>query len=335
MKSQQASGRIGGGWSKRIVAGVSATVLALAMAACGDSDEGGESAAAPTLRFAIKENFAYLPIYVMIDEGILEKHIPGAKLEYIGVNSSVDAANGVVSGQVDATIAGTTSFLTAWANNVPWKIASGSSTAQIRLIAKKGRYASLKDIKPGDRIAYPSPGSIQEIVLAMAAKQQVGNAQAFKAQLQPLGEPDASNALRNDGVSLDFTQSPFSDKLLEDPGYEVVLDSKDVVGDTALGVFVLSDKFGKDDPSLRDKLTKAFAEALDLITKSPDKAAQVALNRKIGTSVDANKASIAANTYTTALGGAENLAAFMYQEGFIKREAKPSDFIDQTLAGTR
>lgn len=304
-------------------------LLSLGLTACGGDDDG--SGGEQRIRFAIKENFAYLPIYVMIDKGLLEKHIPNAKVEFMGVNSSVDAANAVVSGQVDATIAGTTSFLTAWANKVPWKIASGSSTAQIKLVAKDGRYADLKAIGKSDKIAYPSPGSIQELVLAMAADEQLGDANAFKSQLQPLGEPDASNALRSGEVDLDFTQSPFSDKLLADSKFETVLDSKDVVGETPLGVFVLADKFGAEDEEIRTALAKAFVEALDLIVADPGAAAQVALDHKIGTDLAANKASIAANSYGKSIEGIDKLATFMSENAFIKRQADVSEFIDASV----
>lgn len=321
--------RTGDGWWRRSAVSMLCGALVLSVSACGGDD--ADASRSTTVHFATKENFAYLPIYVMIDEGILKKHIPGVKIEFMGVNSSVDAANGVVSGRVDATIAGTTSFLTAWANHVPWKIASGSSTAQIKLIAKKGRYQRLADIGAKARIAYPSPGSIQDLVLAMAAKNQLGDANDFKNRLQPLGEPDASNALKSGNVDLDFTQSPFSDKLLADPGYTTVLDSKDVVGKAALAVFVLSDKFSRSDPKVRAALATAFAETLDFINQNPEKAAQVALNHKIGTDLAADKASIAANTYGKSIEGIETLATFMSREGFIKREAKATEYVDESV----
>lgn len=316
-------------WKRHLAFLLLPAMLSLGLTACGD--DAGASDGKQRIRFAIKENFAYLPIYVMIDKGILKKHVPNAEVEFMGVNSSVDAANAVISGQVDATIAGTTSFLTAWANKVPWKIVSGSSTAQIKLVAEKGRYDDLKSIGKKDKIAYPSPGSIQELVLAMAAEEQLGDANAFKGQLQPLGEPDASNALRSGEISLDFTQSPFSDNLLADSNFETVLDSKDVVGETPLGVFVLSDKFGVEDEEVRTALAKAFSEALDLIVADPDMAAQVALDHKIGTDLAANKASIAANSYGKSIEGIDTLATFMSENGFIKRDADASEFVDESV----
>jgi len=53
---------------------------------------------------------------------------------------------------------------------------------------------SLKDFKPTDKIALPSPGSVQHILLAMAAEKELGSASALDQNLVAMAHPDGAAA---------------------------------------------------------------------------------------------------------------------------------------------
>ncbi len=55
------------------------------------------------------------------------------------------------------------------------------------------------DFSPDDRIALPQPGSIQHILLSMAAEKQLGKHDVFDNQLVTMKHPDGMTALESFG----------------------------------------------------------------------------------------------------------------------------------------
>lgn len=267
-------------------------ILALAVAGCSTNTGGtpaaqpgaqtqGTAASAPkkeygTLRFAPQFGMAYLPHHVMIKRGFLEKHLPGVKVEEIMLSGGGAVTEQIIAGTVDVGYMGTAPYLKAWDKGVEVRIAAGLEQMPMKLVTWKPEIKSLKDFKATDKIALPGPASYQNTTLSVAAKQQLGDANALSRNVVGLAHPDAEAALRSKlEIAAHFGQLPFQRREAAQPGYRVVLSSYDVFGPHTLIVMVVGTKFQKERPEVYNGLVAALTDAVNWIRENPGSAADL------------------------------------------------------------
>ena len=153
----------------------------------------------PEVRIAQQFSMGYLQFNVMKHLDLLQKHaaalgIPEVKISYIVFNGPDMMNDALLSGAVDIASGGVPGLLTIWAKTkgTPQEVRGIAAMSQqvVLLTSKDPRIKSIRDFKPGDRIALPAGG-------------------------------DFMNA---------FTVPPFQNMQLKDPAIHVVLSSEDVVG---------------------------------------------------------------------------------------------------------
>lgn len=120
-------------------------------------------------------------------ESIVVKPIPAA-------NSGV-ANNMLVSGDIDIVIGGISSFghLDA-ARPGEYKLLSGFLTYQGWLVCRSG-IKSVKDLKPGDRVAMSSLGTPQQVMLRQIAKNELGDGFALDKNIAVMPNNTATKLL--------------------------------------------------------------------------------------------------------------------------------------------
>lgn len=185
---------------------------------------------------------------------------------------------------------------------------------------------TLRDVAPTERIALPGLGSNQQIVLAMAAEQQLGNPRALDRNLLPLDHPAGEAALLSGAVAFHFAAPPYQDQEVL-AGAGRILNSFQVVGQPhTLIVAVAPRSFHDCNPAAYRAFTAALADAITIINQAPIVAAQ-ALQRfgQPGT-IEELVAQLKSpgTTWTIEPHGLLRFALFMWRTGFIGR--LPSDW---------
>jgi NitT/TauT family transport system substrate-binding protein len=314
------------------LAGVLAASSALAACGSSGSDNSGANANGDyskiTIRIAVRASTAYLPLYAMVDQGYLQKHLPGAKVSYVTVNSSADAATGFVGHRLDATVASSPQAIISSATNVPWRILAGTNTAIVQGITNKPYIKSLKDLKPNDTITVPTPTSINALVLNLAAKQAVGDVNAFKRRTQPLAEPDAMNSLISGTTAVDVAVDPSSTALLSKPGYHAIFSSEQMLRGVVGATLQVATDFGDKNPALRTGLRDAYTDALSFISTNPQQAAQLAVKRKVSPDEKTAVSSIRQNTWTPAITGVDQIERLLVETGLLKSSIAQDKYAD-------
>ncbi len=238
----------------------------LMMSACGKTSDN---------RIVIAKQFGlgYAPLMIMEKMDLLKKYYPDAEVEWVQLGSGGAIREGMAAGSIDIGSMGVPPFLIAWAKGYDFKILTPLCEMPLGLQTNNPDVKTLADFTPDMKIALPSPGSIQHILLSMAAEKQLGNPKALDDRIIAMAHPDGVNALLNKvEITGHFTSPPFIFKELEAPGiHQVVNASRDAFGgDFTFLVTAATGKLKARNPKLFTAFRKALLEAIDLVNEGSD-----------------------------------------------------------------
>ncbi len=313
----------------------------------------GTAAHAEVNEVRISKGFGilYLPLIVMEDQKLLEKHAREAGLGDVKVSwLSLDGGNvindAMMAGTLDFAGTGAPGFVTLWSKakgipNVEVVGVSGMSSTSLWLNTNNPEIKSLKDFKSSDKIALPGiKTSLSAVVLQMIVAKEFG--EENYAKLDPLTvslpHPEALAALVSGKTEINahFTSPPFQYVEAKSPNVHRVLSSTDYLGNITLDVTFAPKKFVDANP----KMTQAFIDALDeangLIAKDKKRAAEIfAKSSKVKVEpADAQEMIEDKDAkFDTTPNGIMNFADFMHRAGLIKTmPTKWSDMFVPQLA---
>lgn len=301
-------------------------LLVVAMPAAAEQKDYG------TLKMAIQFGTSYTPAVLLWDLGLLDKRLPGIRIEQVQLGGGGIITQAMLAGQVDIGFMGLGPFIVGWAKGVPWKVAVAMEDMPIDMNTNRPDAKSLKDIRPTDKIALPGINSIQHVVLAMAADQELGNPRAFDQNLVPMAHPDGERALYARGeITFHYTSPPFQERERKQPGITQVLDSYRVLGGPhTFNVAVVTKDFYEKRREVYDAFVAAMAEAITIIKEDPKRAAEVMQKRGLKGTTEEIVASMTDPrvTWTVEPHGLMRFATFMKKAGFIGNA--PADWKELT-----
>ena len=203
---------------KKIIAAVAAAGMIFGLSACGgsSSESGSDS-----VTIAYQYGMAYAPFEVMKEQGLVEKYYDGAEVEYSILNSGSAINEGVVSGDVDIGAMGVGPAITGVTSGVPYKIAANVSAQPHKIMTNDENIQSLSDITD-EKIALVNIGSIQHVLLAMAAEAELGDAHALDNNIVAMSHPDGMSSLLSGSVECQLTTSPYVYKEAAEEGIHEV-----------------------------------------------------------------------------------------------------------------
>lgn len=302
----------------------------------------GASAEVDTVRIAKQYGISYLPLTMMEEKKLLEKHAKAegldVKVEWLRFSSGAGMNDALLSGNLDFAGGGVGPLLTIWGktqNNYKVKGVAALNAMPLYLVTTNPNVKTIKDFTEKDKIALPAvKTSIQAITLQMAAEKLLGPDQRHK--LDPftvsMGHPDALAAMLGGHSEIDahFGSAPFQDEELKDPRAHLVLNSYDVLGGphTFNSVWATT-KFVESNPKVMKAFLGALEEAIADIKADPAQAAAIwvkAENSKVSVA-DAEKIiRDPVNQWTTTPQKVLNYLDYMNRAGLVS--AKTSDWKD-------
>ena len=243
------------------------------------------------IHIAKQYGISYLPLMLMEDQKLVEKHAkalgqPGLKVQwstFAGGNVMNDA---LLSGSLEFASGGVGPFLTLWAKtrgNYNVQGVTAMNSMPLYLVSSNPKVKTIKDLAAGDKIALPAVKvSIQAVTLQMAAEQAFGAGEQYKldSMTVTMSHPDGQAALLSGGseVTGHFTSPPFQYSELKDPRVHLVLSSYDVLGGASTFNVVWSTaKFRNENPKTYQAFVTAFNEAIKQINDNKQAAAEAYL----------------------------------------------------------
>ncbi|MDU1808391.1 MAG: PhnD/SsuA/transferrin family substrate-binding protein, partial [Bradyrhizobium sp.] len=225
-------------WSKSLAA--AAIGVAALLGATGAS-----LAEVKEVRLSKGYGILYLPLIVMEDQKLMEKHAEKAELGPFKVSwQLLDGGNiindAMMAGSLDIAGTGAPGFITLWAKAkgipaVEVVGVSGLSSTSLWMNTNNPEIKSLKDFKAGDKIALPGiKTSLSAVMLQMMAAHEFGKENYAKLDPMTVGlpHPEAVAALISGKteITAHFTSPPFSYIELKDSKIHRVANSADVLG---------------------------------------------------------------------------------------------------------
>jgi NitT/TauT family transport system substrate-binding protein len=304
-----------------------AALLALAVLAAAPA--GAEEA--KQLRIVKQPGLGYLQLILMREQKLLEKRLPGVEIEWRQLTSGPVIRDAMVAGQMDIGSGGVGPFVQAIDKGIDWKTLGALNEMPLFLNCARPDIRSLKDIKPGDRIAMPAIGSIQHVVLQMRAEKELGDPKKLNQQIVAMSHPDATAAiLSKREITCHLTSPPFQYEQLRDPGIRKVFDSYQAAGGPhTFNLVWASEKWVKANPRLARAFVDALKEATDFIAANPAEAARVYVASEKAKSTPGQILEIMKQDgikYTMTPSGLIKFASFMQKIGMIK--AVPASWRD-------
>ena len=311
---------------KKVIAVMLILIMTLSLAACGGGDETADGKTKLTI--AHQYGIAYAPLEVMKQQKLIEKHYDGVEVEWSTLNSGSAINEGFLSGDIDVGAMGVGPAVTGVTSGVPYKICSNMSAQPHKIMTNNPNIKSLKDITD-EKIALVNIGSIQHILLAMAAKEQLGDAHALDENIAAMAHPDGMSSLISGSVDCHLTTSPYVFKEAEEDGITEVEAQESVwPSGNSFIVAVASTDLQENNPELYDAVVAALAEAIDYINNNTAEAAEMLCEAEDVDAATMEKWLTDKDcVYSTETKGVMDMANFMAEEGFLENEG-PKDFSD-------
>ena len=284
---------------------------------------------------------SYLPLMIMEDQKLIEKHAKAAgidvKVEWSKFASGAVMNDALLSGNLQFASGGVGPFTTLWAKtrgNLNVKAISAINSMPLFLVTNNPKVKTLKDFTDKDKIALPAVKvSIQAVTLQMAAEKAFGPGQQNRLDhlTVSMSHPDAETALLSgrSEITAHLGSPPFQYQELE-KGMHKVFSSYDVLGGPAtFNVVWATTQFHDENPKVYAAFVAALDDATAQINGDKRKAAQTYL--RVSKDKDSledilkmlNDPEI---KYTTTPNNTMKYVDFMYKIGSIK--AKPDSWKD-------
>ena len=287
------------------------------LSGCGNQNE------EKTITIAEQYGLAYAPVQVMKNKGFLKGQSSNINIEWKKMANTAAIREAMLAGKVDIGFMAIPPFLIGKDKGMKWKIISGLSMSPLGLMTYKEDINSLADIGQDDRIALPQPGSIQHILLAMAAERELGSANRFDDQLVTMAHPDGMNALlsRKD-ITAHFTSPPYIFKESQEEGIHQILSGREALGgEFSFIVGVGTEEFYNSQPETYQYFVNALEQSIDFLNDKPaESASLLTANYDLSSEVIEKYITWPGMKYDTKIRGLDQFKSFMKKVEYIESD---------------
>ncbi len=281
------------------------------------------------IRIAIQFGLGYAPVEIVKEKKLIEKYLPGVEVEWKQMGGEM-IREAMISGDVDIGFMGQGPFFIAWDKGADWKIATALGSSPLGLQTYRKDINSLKDFKKDDKIATPYSGSIQHMLLAMAAEKELGDPKALDKNMVSMQHPDAATALISErAIAAHFASPPYLFEELSSPNIKQILDGEEAFGgEFGFLVGPATRKFHDNNPMAYAAFVMAMDEAINLINTNPKEAAGIlAPSFKLPEDKVEKYLTWPGTNYTSTPYGLIGFAEFMKRAGYISKVPQSFDEI--------
>jgi NitT/TauT family transport system substrate-binding protein len=318
----------------------------IAGAVAGLAARGARADAATQLRISHGYSTGYLPLMVMRDQGLIEKHAaqigPGKlTVEWQIADGGNNINDAMLAGALDIAGIGIPGFLVLRDRTLGRRQEmigiSALDSGALWLNTINPRIKSLADYTPHDRIAVPGiKTSYAAVVLEMAVAKRFGIENYAKLDPLTVGlpHPEAYAAMMSakTEITSHLASPPFSYQELKNPAVHRVLSTAEVLGTMSILLTMTQRRFAEANPGIMGAFLAAQEEANGFITSDPEgavtaytKASRLKVPREELLAMLADPE----NAHSTTPYGSLTYASFLAQTGVLK--SKPAAWTDLFL----
>ena len=300
--------------------------LATAAAAASFAASDAARAQAPgKLVIATQPGLGYAPMVVVKQKRWLEEAVPGLQVEWKVISSSVAIREAMLAGEVQIGCGSVAPFLIGRDRGFRTRLIAALNTVDLWLLTNDPRVQSVRDFRPGDKVAVVAPDTNQAFVLRRAAQQAFGDPKALDLAMLSMPHPDALQSVLTNQVAGYVGAPPFQEAAAA-RGVRRLLSSTDLFGPLTFNVCFAREQLERQNaPALR-ALQAAVQRAIGLLTEQPAEAATLlALDAGQPEAELARQLAQPETRFTTEPAGVDALGTFMHETGFLRAPAGKLD----------
>lgn len=221
----------------------------------------------------------FLPLLMMREHGLIEKHAAAAGLEsleveWLDLGGPSVMNDALISGSADFIIAGPPGFITLWdrtRNSLDVRGVAALSALPMYLNSRSPRLETIDDIADDDKIAVTAiKVSIPAIIMQMYAADRYGadDATHFDRYTVSMTHPDGVIAMlaESSDITTHFTSPPFHQREQQNPGIRTIMNSYDVTGGTTTFTMMsTTSAYREANPDAYAAVLAALEEAMQMI----------------------------------------------------------------------
>lgn len=236
------------------------------------------SAQATTVRIGFFPNLTHAPALIAYQKGYYAAQMKGVKVDVKEFVSGTTLSEAFAAGALDIGLIGPGPVINAAAKGMPIQIIAGVSEAGAVLIARQGSgVSSLKDLA-GKKVAVPSLGNTQDILLrAMLGSENLKSQDnGGNVTLSSVPPTDVAAAFASKQLDAAIVPEPWG-ALLQSQGNTLIGDEKSVWrgGDYPAALVIVNTKFAAANPEIVKGFLRAHLQAIRFINNSPAAAEKV------------------------------------------------------------
>lgn len=303
-------------------------VFATLIAACGGASSSGTAApsagaakAPDSVVIAYQPGIGYAPLLMMKQQRWIEADFPNTKVEFRLLSNGDAIRDGIIAGQIQIGSGGVGPFLVGWAKGVGYQLIASMDKMDLWLNVKDPNIKTVKDIKPGMKVASPAIDSIQAIAFRKEVETKLGDAHKLDSNLVAMSHPDGVQNLFAGSIAAHYTSPPFQFQEV-DRGAHTIAHSNDAFGPSTFNSVFTNRKFYDQYPQFVEKFYGYLQKADQMIKSDPAGAARIVANADGKPELaDTYKVWMTHEgvTYDAVPGGFLKYAEFMKKIGFIDK----------------
>lgn len=310
-------------------------MLCMVVTLAGCSGKSGEQGETKKVTIAYQGGIGYAPVHVMEAKKLIEEAYEGqVEVEYVKLDSGAAINEGIIGGTITVGCMGAGPAISGVVAGIPYKCISNLCSQSHGLMTNDPSIRTLADIGSEDKIALVNFGSIQHILLAMAAEKELGDAHALDNNIQAMSHAEGMAALESGTVTLHLTSSPFIYQERSDARYSELEAINNVWPSGNSFLMAMAATSLEQDKELFDAVSTAFTRAVKYINDNPEETAQIE-TRYLGLDIDTVKSYLSEPDcqFFNELRGVSEMAAFMYRAGFTEKELDFDAFKFSNVSG--
>lgn len=283
---------------------------------------------AKTITIAYQGGVGYAPVHILETKQLIEENYDGdVTVEFVKLDSGAAINEGIIGGTIDIGCMGVAPAIAGVAAGIPYKAMTNLCSQSHGLMSNDSEISSLADITSEDKIALVNTGSIQHILLAMAAEKSLGDAHALDNNIQAMSHAEGMAALESGTVTLHLTSSPFIYQERENENYIELTELGEVWPSGNSFLVAMASTALEEDESLFAAVSTAFEQAVEFINENEEKTAAIESDY-LELDLETVKGYLEQEDcrFFTELRGVQDMVEFMYRAGFIEKEITMDDF---------
>ncbi|MGN1386477.1 MAG: ABC transporter substrate-binding protein [Bacillus sp. (in: firmicutes)] len=252
--------------------------IGMIIAGCGNSEntasEGGE---ASKVRIGYFPNLTHISTIVALEKGYFEEEL-GEDIEIVTQTFPDGSAfmEAMSTGNIDVGTVGPTPVINNFIKNPAHQILAGAVNAGAVLVVREDAGIESVEDLAGKRVAIPTIGSTQDIMLMKALKDAGLDVKTSGGTVETMKQAPADTAtlfLQKD-VDAAATQEPWGVNLEANANAKVLLDANEFAwGEESTNtVFVGTNKFTEANPELTKKILAAHVKSINFINENKEEA---------------------------------------------------------------